>query len=77
MLVIEKMFRIKVSEDSLTEDLCGMLANCHCFDKVKCKVNDSIDCYECMFFDQDERCQRRIYDWLMSEYKEGVDHENN
>lgn len=70
MLVVEKMFKIKVNEDSLTENLCASLANCHCFDKIKCEVNDSIDCDECLFLDKDGRCQRRIFDWLMSEYKE-------
>ena len=67
MLIIEKMFKIKVNEDSLTKDLCALLANCHCFDKDKCEVNDSIDCDECKFFDQYGKCQRRIFDWLMSE----------
>lgn len=75
MLVVEKIFGIKIEDDSKKEYLCGMLADTHCFDKKEYKVNDGLDCDECLFFDDENgRCQRKIYEWLLSEYKE--DHED-
>lgn len=77
MLVIEKIFKIKVNENSLIEELCKLLSKNHCFDMKNYEVNDSLDCSECLFFNIEGRCETKIYNWLLSEYEEGVNDENN
>lgn len=69
MLVVEKVFGIKIKDDSKKEDLCRKLSECNCFDKENYKVNNKLDCKtECKFKRTDGGCNPRIYDWLLSEY---------
>ena len=77
MLVVEKVFGIKIKDDSKKEDLCRKLSECNCYDKENYKVNNKIDCEkECKFNGKDGRCDLRIYDWLMSEYKSDEKYRN-
>jgi hypothetical protein len=75
MLVVEKVFGIKIKDDSKKEDLCRKLSKVCCFDKKNYRLDGKIRCEDCQFKeeDEDERlidCDSRIYDWLLSEYKE-------
>lgn len=70
MLVVEKIFGISLKDDPKTEDLCQALANCNCYDKENYKLDNSVKCCDCKFYKKDGKCNSRIYEWLISEYKE-------
>lgn len=69
MLVIEKVFGIELKDDSKQEDLCMALLH-NCYDKKNYKRDNGLPCFKCEFYKKDGKCGSRIYDWLMSEYKE-------
>jgi hypothetical protein len=69
MLVVEKVFGIKIKDDSKKEDLCRKLSEVCCFDANKFRL-DNVKCENCVFFAEHGDCDPKIYDWLLSEYKE-------
>ena len=70
MTNLEKL--IQNHKEAGTEHMIADLVACGCVNLQNVLLDPSVNCNQCVFYEEHTDCKQFIYDWLLQEYDEPI-----